>query len=79
MENLPKLPKTINKPPKTFKNRQNCPKSVRKTLRNVEKPYKNSKICRKTVKKQSIMLKNSKKQSKFRETAQNYVKLSTNH
>ena len=39
---------------------------------------KNSKICRKTVKKQSIMLKNCKKQSKFRETAQNYVKLSTN-
>ena len=28
--NLPKLPKSINKPPKTFKYRQNCPKSVKK-------------------------------------------------
>ena len=32
-------------------------------------------MSRKTVKKQSIILKNSKKQSKFRETVQNYVKL----
>ena len=30
MENHTKLPKTINKQPKTFKNRQNCPKSVKK-------------------------------------------------
>ena len=30
MENHPKLPKTINKPRKTFKNRQNCPKSLKK-------------------------------------------------
>ena len=30
MENLPKFPKTINKPPKTFKNRENCQKSVKK-------------------------------------------------
>ena len=30
MENLPKLHEPINKPPKTFKNRQNCPKSVKK-------------------------------------------------
>ena len=37
VENLAKLPKTINKPPKTFKNRQNYPKSVKRTFRNVQK------------------------------------------
>ena len=30
VENLQKLPKTINKPPKTFKNRQKLTKSVKK-------------------------------------------------
>ena len=40
-----------------------------------KKLKKISKIRKKAAKKQSIMLKNCKKQSKFRETAQNYVKL----
>ena len=39
MENLQKLPKTINKPPKTFKNRQNF-QNVQKNIEEFQKTFK---------------------------------------
>ena len=58
----------FNKPPKMFKNRQKCPKSVKKhsgmskNFKIKSKKSKNHHTCQKTR----------------RKTAQNYVKLSTN-